>query len=296
MCKDCNEPGCVYILKDDHFKRGVKIGRAQNVAQRMRSLVTANPWLSVYVKIRTTKWIELEKATHNIIKLVAKRKQVKNSEFYLIEPEKAKHIMLEFARLIDRDDFQISAGDGSEVEPKTIGENVKKKCARTEPTKQKQANFSFAAVGIPIGSVLQFTLDSLGVNVADEKNKVVFKGKTYSLSGFVRAFHPHPNKAGAYQGPKFFTYNGVLLTDLRKQKEECEGAVSQVKDSLVHRVWKNPTQLARHLALQGGNIKAAGGIFLQLTGKRRVVKTSKWRVPMETVGVKFDEKDMVVGW
>ena len=296
MSKNHSGSGYVYILKDDHFKRGVKIGRAQNVAQRMRSLVTANPWLSVYVKIRTTKWIELEKATHNIIKLVAKRKQVKNSEFYLIEPEKAKHIMLEFARLIDKDDFEISAGDGEEVETRMIKVNGETKDARAVAAKQKQANFSFAAVGIPIGSTLQFTMDSLGVNVADEKNKVLFKGKTYSLSGFVRAFHPHPNKAGAYQGPKFFTYKGVLLTDLRKRKEESESVGSCVKALPVQRTWKNPTQLAKHLAMQGGNIKAAGGIFLQLTGKRRVVKESKWRAPMEAVGVKFDGKDMVVGW
>jgi len=88
----------------------VKIGRAQDVAKRMRSLTTANPWLSVYVKICTHKWKELEKATHNIIKLVAKKKQVKNSEFYVIEPEKAKQIMMEFSRLIDKDDFEISTG------------------------------------------------------------------------------------------------------------------------------------------------------------------------------------------
>ena len=68
-------------------------------------MLTANPWLSVYIKVETSKWKELEKAVHNVIKLVAKTKQVKNSEFYLIEPEKAKKIMLELAPLFDKDDF-----------------------------------------------------------------------------------------------------------------------------------------------------------------------------------------------
>ena len=30
--------GFVYILKDDHFKRGVKIGRAHDVDKRMKAM------------------------------------------------------------------------------------------------------------------------------------------------------------------------------------------------------------------------------------------------------------------
>ena len=101
--------GFVYILKDDHFKRGVKIGRAHDVDKRMKAMRTSNPWLSVYIKVETSKWVELEKAVHNVIKLVAKTKQVKESEFYLIEPEKAKRIMLEFAPLFGKDDFTLAA-------------------------------------------------------------------------------------------------------------------------------------------------------------------------------------------
>ena len=97
-----SEKGFVYILKDSHFRRGVKIGRAHDVDKRMRPMLTANPWLSVYIKVETSNWIALEKAVHNVIKLVAKTKQVKNSEFYLIEPEKAKKIMLEFSSWVGR--------------------------------------------------------------------------------------------------------------------------------------------------------------------------------------------------
>jgi len=79
----------------------------------------------------------------------------------------------------------------------------------------KQPNFSFAAVGVPVGAELQFMEAPITVTVVDEKNKVTYQGKPYSLSGFVKAFHPHPNGSGAYQGPKFFTYKGVALTDLR---------------------------------------------------------------------------------
>ena len=65
------EKGFAYILKDSHFRRGVTIGRARDVDKRMRPMLTANPWLSVYIKVETSKWIELEKAVYNVVKLVA---------------------------------------------------------------------------------------------------------------------------------------------------------------------------------------------------------------------------------
>lgn len=45
------EMGVVYILKDSHFRRGVKIGRTLDVDKRMRPMLTANPWLGVYIKV-----------------------------------------------------------------------------------------------------------------------------------------------------------------------------------------------------------------------------------------------------
>lgn len=85
----------------------------------------------------------------------------------------------------------------------------------TPRTTAKQPNFAFAVVGVPVGATLEFTETPLKVTVVDEKNKVEYKGHPYSLSGFVKAFHPRPNSSGSYQGPKFFTYNGQRLIDLR---------------------------------------------------------------------------------
>ena len=177
-----SDKGFVYILKDAHFKRGVKIGRAHDVEKRMRPMRTANPWLSVYLKVETSKWMELEKAVHNIIKFVAKTKQVKNSEFYLIEPEKAKRIILEFAPLFDKDDFVVYFEDGKAKSP-VSGEH-----------------------------------------------------------------------------------------------------------------WDGKTQLARLIARGGGNEGAFGGILHFFSRKRPCVKKSKWRNLLESVGLKFDERDFVVDW
>jgi hypothetical protein len=47
-------------------------------------------------------------------------------------------------------------------------------------------------------------------------------GRLYSLSAFTANFLPEEkqNTSGAYQGPKYFSYNGKVLSELRKEKEQ----------------------------------------------------------------------------
>lgn len=105
------------------------------------------------------------------------------------------------------------------AETKSVGSKLPLDVASR--TTAKRPNFAFAVVGVPVGATLEFTETPLKVTVLDEKNKVEYKGHPYSLSGFVKAFHPSPNSSGSYQGPKFFTYNGQRLTDLRKVDGRC---------------------------------------------------------------------------
>lgn len=276
------DKGFVYILKDSHFKRGVKIGRAHDVDKRMRPMLTANPWLSVYIKVETSKWKELEKAVHNVIKLVAKTKQVKNSEFYLIEPEKAKKIMLELAPLFDKDDFAIYLGDGTAVCAPRKEREARAKTVRSGKSK----SVGLSALGIKPKAELVFIPTGLAVVVVDDKT-IEYKGKRYSLSGFTKEFIPHRNASGAYQGPKYFSYKGKSLLEIRNEcKPSCGGEER----------WEGKTQLAKLIARRGGNEGAFGGILHYFSRKRRCVKTSKWRELLASVGIKFDANDYVVNW
>jgi len=276
------DKGFVYILKDSHFKRGVKIGRAHDVDKRMRPMLTANPWLSVYIKVETSKWKELEKAVHNVIKLVAKTKQVKNSEFYLIEPEKAKKIMLELAPLFDRDDFAIYLGDGTTVCAPYKGRARRAKVAR--PIKGKSAGLS--VLGIKPKDKLVFIPTGFVVVVVDDKT-IEYKGERYSLSGFAREFIPHRNASGAYRGPKYFSYKGKPLLKIRNESNLPCGSGER---------WEGKTQLAKLIARRGGNEGAFGGILHYFSRMRRCVKTSKWRALLESVGIRFDANDYVINW
>ena len=280
------EKGFVYILKDGHFKHGVKIGRAHDVERRMRSMLTANPWLSVFIKVETSKWKEIERAVHNIIKLIAKTRQVGNSEFYLIKPEKARRIMLEFAPLFAKDDFTVYNEDGTRASiprRKAIG-------ARTVLPGAVEAT-GFTALGIQKGECLVFVPAGTKVVVADEKH-VNYRGEKYTLTGFTKRFIPNPNSSGAYQGPKYFSYKGRNLLDIRKGVEAARAAAG----SPGAEQWLGKTQLAKIIARRGRNEGAAGGIRNLFCRRRRCARNSKWRALLEAAGIKFDAQDYVIDW
>lgn len=277
--------GFVYILKDDHFKRGVKIGRAHDVGKRMKAMRTANPWLSVYIKVETSKWMELEKAVHNVIKLVAKTKQVKDSEFYLIEPEKAKRIMLELMPLIGKEDFTVYRENGELLNPPT---KTKAKPGQKSSSSSPRAKpVGLSALGIKPGAELVFEPTGVKVVVQDDRT-VAFQDETYSLSGFTKKFIPNPIPSGAYQGPKYFSFKGRNLLDIRRigaSREEAGGEK-----------WEGKTQLARLIARRGGNEGAYGGILHFFNKRKPCGKSSKWRQPLEAAGIAFDEKGFAVDW
>lgn len=60
--------------------------------------------------------------------------------------------------------------------------------------------------------------------------------------------------------------------------------------------WNGKTQLAKLVARRGGNEGAFGGILHLFGRKRRCAKDSKWREPLERIGIRFDARDFVVDW
>lgn len=61
------------------------------------------------------------------------------------------------------------------------------------------------------------------VTVIESKtdNKIEYKGEKYTTSGFCKAFmlDNKRNSKDAYQGPKFFSFNGKILDTLRNESE-----------------------------------------------------------------------------
>ena len=102
-------------------------------------------------------------------------------------------------------------------------ETAKAKVAKLARKNMEKAKaFSFAEVGMSNGTKLVFVPTGAEVTVVGDK-KIEYKGTQYSLSGFCKVFMPQKNASGAYQGPKFFSYNGKTLLDIRKEREQVVG-------------------------------------------------------------------------
>lgn len=106
--------GFVYILRDDHCKRCVKIGKTGGSLQkRLHQLQTGNPWIREYASLETSRYEDVERFLHNVIKLISRGKQVGTSEFYRFDPEDAKSILMEFERLLPADDYKLKVYENS---------------------------------------------------------------------------------------------------------------------------------------------------------------------------------------
>ena len=90
-----------------------------------------------------------------------------------------------------------------------------------EATRSRKANFTFEMVGIPEGASLVFIPTGVEVKVI-AGNQVEYQGKSFALSAFAAEYMPDGLRtpSGAYQGPKFFSYNGESLVEIRERMEK----------------------------------------------------------------------------
>jgi len=86
---------------------------------------------------------------------------------------------------------------------------------------KKRERFKFSMVNIPVGEYITFIPTNINVKVASD-DSIEYEGRIYKLSPFVGTFLPEEKRtpSNAYQGAKYFSYNGQVLDDLRKQFEQ----------------------------------------------------------------------------
>lgn len=218
------EAGYVYILTNPSFKEDwVKIGKSSRpVDIRSKELDnTAVPLpFEIYATLKTTKYEEVERLIHKTIDRLTDLRIRQNREFFNVPPAKALDILKDISITLD----------DAEINEVYLGENRKDSIININAddtlitTKRHQRpRFKFSMVNIPIGSTLVFTPTGIKVKVADD-DKVEYQGRLYKLSPFVGTFMPNNrrNSSGAYQGPKYFSYKGEILDDIRTKIETNE--------------------------------------------------------------------------
>lgn len=215
------EPGYVYILTNPSFREDwVKIGKSSRpVDVRSKELDnTAVPLpFDIYATMQTEKYSEAEKAIHKQIDRLTDRRIRQNREFFNLEPDLALEIMLDLAQLSpDAVVMKYENGQPRQLYPvmEVVIKQVKEK-------KEQRPPFDFNMVGLTVGDEIIFDALQLPVKVAG-KNKVEYEGRLWSLSAFCGTYLPEKmhNKSEAYQGPKYFSYEGKTLWEIRLEREK----------------------------------------------------------------------------
>lgn len=216
MIESMKEPGYVYILTNPSFKEDwVKIGKSSRpVNVRSKELDnTAVPLpFEIFATIRTIKFNEVEKLIHKTIDRLTDLRIRQNREFFNIQPQIALDILRDISTTIDDAFIELYRNNQPVKEATEILDD--------EPHKRRSP-FKFSMVNIQIGETVVFTPRDIKVKVASD-NQVEYEGRIYKLSPFAAAFLPDDmrNASDAYQGPKYFTYKGKPLDELRKELEE----------------------------------------------------------------------------
>lgn len=217
------EKGFVYILTNESFREDwVKIGRSSRpVDVRSKELDnTAVPLpFKVYATIQTTKYTNVERIVHKQIDRLTDLRIRQNREFFNVEPTQALDILLDLATAID-DAVVMQYVDDKPVQLYPSINNEKPQAVKAEKHVSRKP-FEFAMVGLKDGDIITFAPLNIQVKV-NGKNKVEFEGRLWSLSAFTGTYLPieKQNNSGAYQGPKYFTYNNKTLWDLRLELEK----------------------------------------------------------------------------
>ena len=217
-----SKEGYVYILTNPSFKEDwVKIGKsARPVDVRSKELDnTAVPLpFDIYATLKTEKYDKVEKQIHKQIDRLTDLRIRQNREFFNIAPDQALAIMLDIATLLD--DAEVYEYVGGEPlmrypvpEERALPPNAAKRISKP--------SFKFSMVGLKVGDVITFDATGKQVKVAGDAKIEDEYGRLWSLSAYTATNLPEhmQNTSGSYQGPKFFSYEGKTLVEIRSEKE-----------------------------------------------------------------------------
>lgn len=194
--------GVVYIMTTA-VSGLIKIGQTgtANFQERMRFL-EANGYYNVS-GLKRFFAIELDDYTNkeNLLKEIFNKHRVGDSELFALDYDLVRQLLLSF--------------DGRVVYPKGI--NKKKEFDKVVKAREQGARFSFYRKGIKNGEKITFVDDKeISAKVVGER-EVEYGEQVWKLSPLTYKIYEQKerlNDSGAYQGARYWQYNGKRLGDL----------------------------------------------------------------------------------
>ena len=200
----------VYILINQSMPDLIKVGITDDLERRMKELDktgTPLPFECFYaVEIDESLAPKIEKKIHEGFD---DKRIRQNREFFSATPEQAKSI-LEIAEIMG----------GKDVTPKDdIVETPQDKQA-LENAKKQRSRFNFQMIDLQPGTILKFRKDETITCEVHDDTKIKFRDKITSLSNAAEIILKEMGYDwSAYQGPRWWMYEGKNLRDIRRESE-----------------------------------------------------------------------------
>jgi hypothetical protein len=198
----------IYILTNQSMPDTIKIGITDNLERRVRELDNTSVALpfECYYAVEVKDASKIEKKIHE--GLDDKRVR-QNREFFNVSPEQAKSI-LEIAEVMG----------GKNVTPNEVIVETPQDKQALEQNRKKRQRFNFGMINLEPGTILEFSKDkTINCEVHDE-TRIKFREKITSLTSATQEILVEMGYDWqAIQGPRFWTYKGKTLTDLRDERE-----------------------------------------------------------------------------
>lgn len=223
--------GYIYVLTNPSFPEYVKIGYADNVDERVTQLNRTECTPFAFKKYAVLH-VASRLADKNVHKLIDKFKpelrakenvngKMRIREFFAMSAKEAVEIL---------DTIGSIYGETPQIFEQTIEEKKEERIAEEAAiASERKAPFSFYKCGIKNGEQVVYVHDKSIVCTVVSDREISYNGKNTSLSALAKELL---NRKSGVQGTLHFTYNGEILSALRKRLED-EGKYVLNKDNSV---------------------------------------------------------------